>query len=115
MNRGGCIEYTHFFCTVLELTRQGKPYHIATLTSFGFDAAADMVKVGIVLANNLSAHDILGTLQVVDCILDRRLLGVEHRVQHVGIEGARTVGETDTNEVAIHLGGEMQSIGHGYG
>ena len=45
------------------LTRQRKPYRIASGRSFGLDAATDMVKVGIVLAYDLTTHDILSPLQ----------------------------------------------------
>ena len=43
--------------------RQGEPHGIATRHSLGLDTAAYVAEVSIVLADDLAAHEVLGTLQ----------------------------------------------------
>ena len=73
------------------VTGQGEPYGVAGSGGLGLDAATDVVEMVVVLADDLTAYDILGALQMVVGTYDTRLGGIEQGMQRIGIEGARVV------------------------
>lgn len=71
------------------------------------NAATDVVEVGIVLADDLSAYDILGALKPTTSMGDTRVDGIKQSMEEFGSEGTRAIGEIDADKVSIGSGREM--------
>lgn len=93
------------------LTRQGEPHGVAIGGGLGIDATTDVVEVGIVLADDLTANDVLGALQAAIGMVGAREGGIEQGAQGLGAEGLRAVCQGEAHKVAILRGGEGESIG----
>ena len=95
----------------LLLEGQGEPDGVAIGGGLGIDAATDVVEVGIVLTDDLTANDVLGALQAAIGMVSERLRGVEQGAQDLGAEGLCAVCQGKAHKVAIYRCGEAEGIG----